>query len=167
MEAPEKWNTGYLNDPELVDEILADLSASDSLLFGRSSYEFFAARWPSRTGEMADKFNVLPKHVVSTSLQKADWNNSEIISGDAIAGIKKIKQGPGKNILVFGSYKLIQTLIQANLIDTYKLYVYPLTLGTGKRLFEEGTTGQTLKLVAARPFATGVVAITYQPEKNV
>lgn len=167
MEAPEKWNANYLNDAELVNEILTDIAASDSLLFGRTSYEFFAARWPSRTGELADKLNTLPKLVVSTTLQKAEWHNSTIINANASDEIKKMKYQMGKNILVFGSYKLIQTLINDKLIDEYKLFVYPLTFGTGKHLFEQGATGQTLKLVALKSLATGVVAMTYQTEINL
>ena len=111
---------------------------------------------------MADKFNTIPKHVVSTTLHKAEWNNSAIIKANVTEEIKKMKEKPGKDILAFGSYKLVQTLMNDNLIDKYKLYVYPLTLGTGKRLFEEGAIGRTLKLVASRSFATGVVAVTYQ-----
>ena len=165
MEAPEKWNTKYLNDAELVNEILADFAASDSLLFGRATYEFFAARWPSRTGEMADMFNSFPKHVVSTSLQKAEWNNSAIINANVSTEIKTMKDKQGKNILVFGSYKLLQTLMTENLIDEYKIYVYPLTLGTGKRLFEEGAAGQNFKLIASKSFATEVLALTYEQKK--
>lgn len=170
MEAPEKWNSKYLNDEEMTNDILDDFSASDSLLFGRTTYQFLAARWPARTGEMADKFNNLPKHVVSTTLQKAEWNNSAIINANVSEEIKKIKESRiagGKNILVWGSHTLVQTLMRDNLVDEYKLYVYPLTLGTGKRLFEEGTVGQTLKLINARIFSTGAIAMVYQPEKTV
>lgn len=166
MEAPEKWNTQYLNDAEVVNEILADFSECDCLLFGHTTYDFFAARWPSRTGEMADKFNTLPKYVVSTSLQKAEWNNSTIITADACEKIKLVKELPGKNILVLGSHQLVQALMKNDLIDEYKMFVFPLITGTGKRLFEKGTTGQTLKLIAARSFATGVVALTYKAGTN-
>lgn len=167
MEAPEKWNSKYLNDEEMTNDILDDFSASDSLLFGRTTYQFLAARWPTRTGEIADKFNNLPKHVVSTTLQKAEWNNSAIINANVSEEIKKIKEQSEKNILVWGSHKLVQTLMRDNLVDEYKLYVYPLTLGTGKRLFGEGTVGQTLKLINTRIFSTGAIAMVYQPEKNI
>lgn len=162
MDAPEKWNLKYLSDEEVVSEILADFAASDLLLFGRTSYDFFAARWPSRTGAMADYFNTLPKLVVSSTLQKPEWNNTTIIRA---SDIEEIKKQSGKNILVFGSYKLAQTLMRENLIDEYKLYVYPLTLGSGKRLFERGTAEQTLKLITAKQLASGVVAMTYQYKK--
>ncbi len=162
MEAPEKWNPKYLGDEEVVREILTDFSASDLLLLGRTSYDFFAARWPSRTGAMAEYFNNIPKLVVSSTLQKPEWHNTTIIR---VTDIEEIKKQSGKNILVFGSYELVQTLMRENLIDEYKLYVYPLTLGNGRRLFEQGTAEQTLKLIAAKQFASGVVAMTYQSEK--
>ncbi|MFT3702296.1 MAG: dihydrofolate reductase family protein [Agriterribacter sp.] len=163
MEAPEKWNTAYLNDAELVDEILADFAGCDTILLGRTSYDFFAARWPQRTGAMADYFNSLSKYVVSTSLQKAEWNNSVIVNSNVAEEIKKLKDKPGKDIIVFGSYQLCQTLSNHHLIDEYKLYIYPLTLDSGKRLFDETTTSQTLQLISCKSFSTGVVSLTYQP----
>ncbi|MEO7989987.1 MAG: dihydrofolate reductase family protein [Chryseolinea sp.] len=165
MDGPEKWNPEYSGDSEVVHEILADLSASDLLLLGRTSYDFFAARWPSRTNAMADYFNNLPKLVVSTRLQKPEWNNTTIIRSTAVEEIKKRKEQPGKNILVIGSHKLVQTLMSENLIDEYKLYVYPLTLGKGKRLFEQGAAEQALELISAKRFASGVVSIMYQSGK--
>ncbi len=167
MDSPEQWNRNYLGDVEVVSEILADFSTCDLLLFGKTTYDFFAARWPSRTGTMADYFNQLPKLVVSASLQKPEWNNTTVISTNGVEEITKLKQQPGKNILVLGSYKLAQTLLSENLIDEYKLYLYPLTLGKGKRLFEQGSAQQTLKLIAAKQFASGVLATTYQPVKQI
>lgn len=114
---------------------------------------------------MADHFNNLPKLVIATTLQKTEWNNTTIISVNAIEEIKKIKEQSGKNILVFGSYKLVQTLMRENLIAEYKLYVYPLTLGNGKPLFEQGAAEQKLKLITAKQFVSGVMAATYQTEK--
>jgi len=163
MEAPEKWNSTYASDPEVVASVLADFSASDQLLLGRTSYELFAARWPSRTGQMADYFNNLPKLVVSSSLQTPAWNNTTVIKGSTMVEIRKLKERPGKNILVFGSYQLVQTLRKENLVDEYKLYVYPLVLGKGKRLFEQGE--QTLRLITAKQFASGVISATYRTEK--
>jgi len=165
MDAPEKWNPKYFEDAEVVNEILVDLSAADLLLLGRTSYDFFASRWPSRTGTMADYFNNLPKIVVSKTLLKPEWKNTTIISSTAIEEIKTRKGQPGNNILVIGSHKLVQTLMREKLIDEYKLYVYPLTLGNGKRLFEHGTAEQALRLITAKQFASGVMAITYRSEK--
>ncbi len=165
MDAPEKWNSKYAEDPEVVNEILADFSASDLLLFGRTTYDFFAALWPSRTGAMADNFNNLSKLVVSATSEKPTWNHTTFLSANAIEEIKKLKEGPGENILVFGSYKLVQALMSENMIDEYKLYLYPLTLGNGKRLFESGSAAQSLTLCVATPFASGVIAATYRPTK--
>jgi dihydrofolate reductase len=164
MDAPEEWNSKYLGDSELINEVLIDFSNSECLLLGRTTYDFFAARWPSRTGAMADYFNTIPKVVVSSTRKESIWNNSTILTG-GVDEIKKLKQLPGKNILVFGSYKLVQTLMKENLVDEYKLYTYPLTLGKGKRLFEAGATGQALKLIVAKPFVSGLISATYQPEK--
>jgi dihydrofolate reductase len=167
MEGPEKWNTKYLSDVEVVNEILSDFDAGDAILFGRSSYEFFSARWPSRSGAMADKFNLLTKYVVSTSLQKTEWSNSVTIKENVIESIKALKMHEGKNIILFGSYQLLQTLMCERLVDEYKVYVYPLTLGTGKRLFEQGAAGQTFKTIDVKSFASGVIAMTYQPESRI
>ncbi len=166
MESPETWTSGYLNDKEVTTRIMEDFAASDSLLFGRTTFEFFASRWPTRTGEMADMFNHLPKHVASTTLQKADWKNSTLLHHNAIEEIQKMKGQSGKNILVFGSYQLVQVLMKENLIGAYTLYTYPLTLGKGKRLFAEETRRQTLQLVCAQPFSSGVVASIYVPERK-
>src|SRR6266545_2277713 len=110
-----------------------ELMASDALLLGRVTYEIFAAAWPSRTGEFADRMNSLPKYVVSTTLQKAEWNNSHLISDatHVVEEVVKLKQQPGKDILLCGSAELFQTLSQHNLIDEYRLMVYPIILGTG------------------------------------
>ncbi len=162
MDAPEKWNSSYVGDAEVVNELLTELRASDLLLFGRTTYDMFAARWPSRAGAMADLFNNLPKLVISTTLKKAEWNNTTIKSGYTIEEIMKLKEQPGQNIHLIGSYKLVQNLMSENLIDEYKLYLYPLTLGKGKRLFEQEAAEQNLKLIVAKQFASGVIAATYQ-----
>ncbi len=164
MESPEKWNLNYLNDREVVEEILADFSGADLLLFGKTTFEFFAARWPSRSGVMADNFNNIPKVVVSATLKKAEWNNASVINASAMAEIKKLKEQPGKNILVLGSHGLVQELIKEKLVDQYKLYIYPLTLGYGKRLFEDGTPAQKLQFITAKQFASGVISVIYQTE---
>jgi dihydrofolate reductase len=144
-----------------------ELLASDALLLGRVTYEIFAASWPSGTGEFADRMNSLPKHVVSTSLQKAEWNNSHLISDatHVVEEVGKLKQQPGKDILLTGSAELFQTLSQNNIIDEYHFMVYPIILGTGKRLFKEGNS-TTLKLVESQIFDTGVVVLIYKSERK-
>jgi dihydrofolate reductase len=166
MDAPEQWNSKYLGDPELVQEILSDFSGCDLMVYGQTTYSFFASRWPSRTGAMADHLNNVDKVVISTTLQEPAWNNSTIIQTNAVVALQKLKQQPGKNIIVLGSYKLVQTLIHENLIDGYKLYLHPLTLGKGKRLFEPDMVEQSLKLLSAKSMASGVIALTYQPNKD-
>ena len=164
MEAPEIWNSNYRDNKEVVKEILNDFSVSDALLFGRTTYEQFASRWPQRTDEMAGYFNALPKYVVSTSMQNAEWRHSTVINADVYDAVQQLKQQPGKNILLFGSHRLVQALMAHQLIDEYKLYVYPLTLGAGKRLFTEESAPLTMKLVSARSLTGGVVSLTYQSQ---
>lgn len=141
-----------------------ELSASDALLLGRVTYEIFAASWPSVRGEFAERMNSLPKYVVSTTLQKAEWNNSHLIRDPAnvVEEVTKLKQQPGKDILLCGSADLVHMLRQHNLIDEYRIMVYPIVLGAGKRLFKDGNN-TTLKLVKSQTFQSGVVVLTYQP----
>jgi dihydrofolate reductase len=129
---------------------------------GRVTYQGFAAAWPSRTDEFADRLNNLPKYVVSTTLESAEWHNSHLIKENIAEGINRLKQQPGQNILVHGSCKLVQTLMQDQLVDEYNLLVYPLVLGGGMRLFNDGDRA-SLKLVEATPFRSGVVLLRYQP----
>jgi dihydrofolate reductase len=161
MDAPEHWNKTYLSDTAVVAAILADFDTCDALLLGRTSYDFFAARWPSRSGEMADRFNTIKKYVVTATLEAANWDNTVILQGNINTAIQQLKERPGKNILVLGSHQLVQTLLREQLADAFKLYIYPLTLGTGKRLFEDEGIPQTFKLVAGQTFASGVVALDY------
>ena len=165
MEEPA-WTTPYWSD-EIAKFKFDELFASDALLLGRVTYEGFAAAWPSRTDEagFADRMNNLPKFVVSTTLEKAEWNNSRLIKGNIVAEISDLKQQPGQNILVYGSGALVNTLGQHDLIDEYNLLIYPVVLGKGKRLFEDGSTA-SLKLVETKTFSSGVVALIYQPAKK-
>ncbi len=140
MEAPEKWTFQFWND-DLAKFKLDELFASDAHLLGRVTYQIFAGAWPSRSDEegFADRMNSLPKYVVSTTLKKAEWKNSHLIRENSAAEILKLKQQPGRNILVAGSATLVQTLIQHDLIDEYHFLVFPIVLGGGKRLFQRGT----------------------------
>jgi dihydrofolate reductase len=150
------------------DEIAAfkhnELFSSDALLLGRVTYEGFAQAWPGQTDKQgyADRMNGLPKYVVSTTLKKAEWNNSHLVKANVVDEISKLKQQDGQNILIFGSGKLIETLIQHDLVDQYNLLIYPLVVGSGQRMFEEGTNTR-LKLADTRTFSSGVVALIYEP----
>ena len=132
---------------------------------GRVTYQGFAAAWPESTDEGADYFNSVRKYVVSTTLDKAEWNNSVLIKDNVVAEITKIKQQDGGDIAVHGSATLVQTLMQHDLVDTYRLLVYPVVLGKGKRLFKDGTAA-TLKLVKSQSFSTGVAGLIYEPDRK-
>lgn len=160
------WTFPYWND-EIANFKGEETNASDALLLGRVTYEGFAEAWPNRKDEDpgAAYFNGVRKYVVTTTLQKADWNNSVIINGDVVAEIKKLKQQDGTNITVHGSGKLIQTLIKHDLVDSYRFLVYPVVLGQGQRLFEDGTTAK-LNLVQSQSFSSGVVGLIYEPNRK-
>ena len=163
MEEPA-WTFKYWNDEtaKFKDE---ETTASDALLLGRVTYQGFAVAWPESKDEGAEYFNSVRKYVVSTTLDKVEWNNSRLIKANIVEEINKLKQQDGKDIIVHGSATLIQTLIQHDLVDRYRLLVYPLVLGKGKRLFKDGTT-TTLKLVEARALSTGVTALIYEPDRK-
>ena len=167
IEAPDKWSLRFWND-EIAKFKFDELFAGGALLLGRITYQGFAAAWPSRTDEegYADRMNSLPKFVVSTTLAKAEWNNSTLLKNNIAAEISKLKQQPGQNILVFGSGGLIQTLKSHHLIDEYRLLVYPVVWGGGKRLFQNGDNMQILKLIEAKAFSSGVVALSYELAKK-
>jgi dihydrofolate reductase len=148
-----------------LDETLA----ADALLLGRVTYEGFAAAWPTMTdtGEFGEKMNGMPKYVVSTTLDKAEWNNSTVIRDNVVDEVSGLKQRHGGDILVAGSAKLIRTLMEHDLVDEYRLMVFPIVLGSGKRLFEEGSKTTTLRLVEAKPVGPdGIVIQTYEPKRG-
>jgi dihydrofolate reductase len=174
MEDPggaEKFEHGGWTMPYWSEEIgkvkFDELFASDALLLGRVTYQGFAKAWPTMKDEagFADRMNSLPKYVVSTTLQEVEWNNSRLIKGNVAEEVSKLKQQPGQDILIAGSGKLVQTLMQHDLIDDYRLLVYPVVLGSGKRLFQNGGK-TTLRLVETRTFRSGVVLLHYQPADN-
>lgn len=163
MEEPA-WTAPYWNDD--VAQFKSEESyASDALLLGRVTYQGFAAAWPESQDESADQINNLRKYVVSTTLTTAAWNNSMLIKDSIVEEITRLKQQDGKDILVYGSGALVQTLIQHDLVDRYRLLVYPVVIGKGKRLFQEGTSA-TLKLLEARSLSSGVAALVYAPDRK-
>jgi dihydrofolate reductase len=139
-----------------------ELMASGVLLLGRVTYEGFAAAWPKREGEFADKFNNMPKYVVSTTLTDPEWNNSTVISDDVAEAVAALKRDVEGDILVNGSVQLVQTLIEHDLVDEYRLMVFPTVLGAGKRLFGETTDPVALRLVDAKPAGETLILI-YEP----
>lgn len=171
MEDPggsEKFEHGGWTGPYWNEEIGTfkgeELRACDALLLGRVTYEGFAAAWPGRSDEagFADRMNSLPKYVASTTLGKVEWNNSRLIEGDVAQHVAGLKQQPGQDMLIYGSGQLVRYLLRHGLIDEYRLLVYPVVLGSGKRLFSDGSATTSLQLVEAKPLGTGVVALTYR-----
>jgi dihydrofolate reductase len=167
----EKWDRGgwafkYERGPEgdqfKVDEVMA----SDALLLGRVTYEGFAEAWPSRSGEFADKFNGMRKYVVSTTMDAAEWNNSVVVKPDALIDtVTKLRQEPGGDILVNGSAQLVGALRANDLVDEYRLMVFPTVLGGGKRLFADDGATSTLRLMDAKP-AGETLILVYEPAKD-
>src|SRR3954451_20004600 len=142
-----EFSRGEEGDQFKVDETMN----SAALLLGRVTYEGFADAWPSREGEFADKFNNMQKYVVSTTLEDPEWNNSTVIKDNVAEEVSKLKEQPGGDILVNGSVQLIQTLIDHGLVDEYRLMVFPVIIGAGKRLFGETSEALPLKLADAKP----------------
>lgn len=147
-----------------------ELAAADALLLGRVTYEGFAAAWPQmeeQTGEYGAWMNGYPKYVASTTLEgPLEWNNSTLIDGDVAEEVSQLKQQSGKDILVFGSATLVNTLIQHDLVDEYRIMIFPIVVGTGRKLFEEGAENKALKLVDTKTFSSGVVVLTYEPQRG-
>jgi dihydrofolate reductase len=166
VESPHKWSFPYWND-EIGKFKLEETLASDALLLGRVTYEGFAAAWPGRKDAegFADRFNSMPKYVASRTLKKLEWNNSHLIAGDLSREVSKLKQQPGQDLVIHGSPSLIRSLMPHDIIDEYRLLVYPLVLGHGKRLFDESSTAN-LKLVESKAFSTGVVKAVYRPARD-
>jgi dihydrofolate reductase len=153
----------------MMKELLAHKMAKPfDLLLGRRTYEIFAAYWPSAgDNPIAERFNKATKYVVTRSLDHLDWANSERIDGDAVKKVAKLKFGEGPDIQIYDSAELLQTLTAAGLIDEYSVWIFPLVLGRGKRLFEHDGAAQALSLVDTKTSSTGVVINTYRPDGPV
>jgi dihydrofolate reductase len=157
-----QFERGEEGDRFKLDEVMS----SDALLLGRVTYEGFAAAWPSREGSFADKFNSMPKYVVSTTLNNLEWTNSHLLEGDVASAVASLKERPGGDLLVNGSRELVQTLLAAGLVDEWRLMVFPVVLGAGKRLFGDTPSAQPLTLVESRPVGgDGVVIEVYRPKE--
>jgi dihydrofolate reductase len=141
-----------------LDEALA----ADALLLGRRSYEFLASRWPSRTGEWADRLNSLPKYVVSSTLDEPDWNNTTILKGDVVHEVSRMKRETDGEIVVPASYRLGHTLMEHELVDELRLMIHPVVLGAGERLFGETGDEKSIRLLDARTVGDGLVVLIYE-----
>lgn len=164
VQSPEKWTFQYFND-ELVGAIGASMAAADTMLLGRRTYQEFAAVWPDRGTDdpVAAGMNNTPKLVVATTLDTVEWQNSTLLTGNIVEELTRLKQQPGKNISVIGSPTLVRWLLREGLLDQLQLLVYPIVVGTGKRLFPDEGEQVPLKLVDATTFGTGVLSLTYAP----
>jgi dihydrofolate reductase len=169
MEAPDQWHFPYFND-EMGEAIGEGFAASDAMLMGRTNYEEWAAYWPQQDPEenpMVDTMNGRQKYVVSTTLEEPlEWSNSTLIKENVAEEIDKLKNQPGKDIVISGSATLVRSLLDYGLLDELKLMVHPILVGGGKRLFDGEAETKPLELVDSKTFATGVLYLTYRPARN-
>jgi dihydrofolate reductase len=147
---------------EAAKALLDEALGAEAQLFGRRTYEFLAARWPSRSGELADRLNAMPKYVVSSTLEAPTWNNSTVLKGDVVGEVFRLKRQLGGGIVVPGSIRLARTLFEHDLVDELRLTIYPVVLGAGERLFGEIGDKQPMRLVESRALDDGLVRLTYQ-----
>lgn len=167
MEDPHDWHFPYWSD-EMGACKLEETMATDALLLGRVTWEGFGAAWPGRTDDTgyADRLNSIPKYVVSTTLRDPEWHNSHVIGENVTDEVRKLKDGDGGDIVVHGSATLAASLMEANLIDEYRLMIHPLVLGTGKRLFDERRFMNFLTVTKTRSLPNGVTMLTLVPERD-
>jgi dihydrofolate reductase len=163
------WQIGFPTDPKLNAILGGFFGIPFELLLGKTTYDIFAAYWPNAKTDLAvaNPFNATRKYVVSHAAFTPEWNNSVCITGDVVAQIKKLKEGDGPDLWVWGSGNLIQTLLKNHLVDRMHLWIHPITLGKGKRLLAEGTQPETFKLVGSAIGTNGVIFATYEPAGGV
>jgi dihydrofolate reductase len=166
MEAPDQWQGPFWHD-DMGTYKFDELFASDALLLGRVTYQGFADAWPTITDEVgfADRMNSMRKYVVSTTMEEeqATWDNSRLIKENVPEEVRNLKQRSGQDILIFGSADLVNSLMPHDLIDEYRLMIHPVVVGSGKRLFRDGSDTTALRLVDTKTFPSGVIVLTYQP----
>jgi dihydrofolate reductase len=146
--------------------LLEEALGTEAMLLGRRSYEFLAARWPSRTGALADRLNSKPKYVVSSTLQDPIWNNTTVLKGNVVNEVSKLKQQLAGDIVVPASFQLVCTLIEHDLADELRLMIYPVVLGAGERLFGETSDNKPLRLISTRTVGNDLAYLTYQPVRD-
>jgi dihydrofolate reductase len=156
------WVGAIQNRPELGQLALDDALGSDAMLMGRRTYEWFAGRWPSRTGALAERLNDLPKYVVSSTLEDPVWNNSTVLKGDLLDEVRLLKNRLGRDILVTASSRIVRTLLDHDLVDELRLKVFPVVLGAGDRLFGETSATKAMRLVNVRCIDGDTAYLTYE-----
>jgi dihydrofolate reductase len=167
FEGTKSWEIDwheYVWGEELEQLSIDQLKSIDTILFGRVTYEGMASHWTTATGEVADFMNSMPKLVFSRTMQKAEWNNSRLVKGNAVDEVVELKRQPGKDMFIFGSADLSSTFIRHGLIDEFRICLNPLILGGGNSLFKPNPKRLKLKLLEARPLRSGCVILRYQPE---
>ena len=157
------WVGRITDYPEVGKRALDEALGAAAFLLGRRSYEWFAAKWPSRSGELADRLNSLPKYVVSSTLEDTDWNNTTVLKGDVVTEVTRLKQKLDGEIVVPGSFQLVRTLMDHDLVDELRLMIYPVALGAGERLFGETSDKKPLRLVASQTLGEDIAFLTYVP----
>jgi dihydrofolate reductase len=154
---------GQIKDrKELARVTLDEALATEALLLGRRSYEWFATRWRSRTGDLADRINSLPKYVVSSTLEDPDWNNSKVLKGDVVNAVVTLKRELNGEVIVWASFHLVRTLMEHDLVDELRLKIYPVVLGAGERLFGKTSDKKRMRLVGTQTLDGDVAFLTYK-----
>jgi dihydrofolate reductase len=155
---------GLIKDSPQVNQLALDEAlGAEAWLLGRRSYEWFAARWPSRTGALADRLNSLPKYVVSSTLEQPAWNNSTMLKGDLFNGVSTLKKELNGEIIVAASFGLVHTLMEHDLVDELRLRIFPVVLGAGERLFSKTSGKKPMRLLGTQTLEGGIAYLTYQP----
>jgi dihydrofolate reductase len=160
------WVGLIRNSPQLNKLALDDALGAGALLLGRRSYEWFAGRWPSRSGELADRLNSMPKYVVSATLEHPGWNNSTVLNGDVLSEVSKLKQQLAGDILIPASFQLVHALLEHDLVDELRLKIFPVVLGAGERLFGETSDKKPMRLTGTQTVEGGITFLTYQPVRG-
>ena len=167
FEEPGYWSGPYFDDNALRFKS-AELEAADAQLLGRKTYQGFAAAWPTMegTGDFGVKMNTMPKYVVSSTLKNPTWTNTTVLTGDVAGAVRRLRQKPGRDLLLAGSGQLFNALLRDNLLDVVRLMVHPIVLGKGPRLFADGAPRRALELVDVKRFSKGIVVVEYVPAKE-
>ena len=154
------------NSPQLARLALDEALAARAFLLGRRSYEWLAARWPSRSGELADRLNSLPKYVVSSTLERPAWNNTTVLTGDVLNEVSTLRQRIDGDIVIAGSFQLVHLLIEHDLVDELRLKIFPVALGAGERLFGHTSDKKPMRLRDTQTLEGGIAHLTYQPVRE-
>jgi len=160
------WAGLISNNPQLGKLALDEALGQKAFLLGRRTYDWLAARWPSRSGELADRLNSLPKYVVSSTLEHPAWNNSTVLKGDVLTEVSALKQQIDGDIVVPGSFQLVHTLMEHDLVDELRLKIFPVVLGAGERLFGGTRDKKPMRLLSTQTVGDDIAFLTYQPVRD-